>query len=115
MNTPLMLATLLALAGTPALAASHAQGDAHDHGAHAQPADAGEEFIDAEVRAVDRDKARLTLKHGPIPKHEMAAMTMAFRVADPALLEGLAAGDKVRFSVDKVNGRLVVTRIMKAP
>lgn len=115
MNIPLMLGTLLALAGTPALAASHAHDDAHDHGAHAQPADAGEEFIDAEVRAVDRDKGRLTLKHGPIPRHEMAAMTMAFRVADPALLEGLAAGDKVRFAVDMVNGRLVVTRIMKAP
>ncbi len=115
MKITLMLAALVSVAGTPVLAASHEHGDAHGHAAVAQAATASDELIDAEVRAIDRDNGKLTLRHGPIAKYEMAAMTMAFRVADPALLSGLAAGDKVRFMVDKVNGRLVVTRIVKAP
>lgn len=110
MKITLLLGTLLALAAAPSLAASHEHGDAHEHGAPA-----AEELVDAEVRAVDRDNGKLTLRHGPITKYEMAGMTMVFRVADPALLSGLAVGDKVRFAVDKVSGRLVVTRIVKAP
>ncbi len=110
-TTSAIFGILLAMSGTPALAASHDH--AHEHGAPA--AAASDEFIDAEVRAVDRDNGKLTLKHGPIPRYEMAAMTMAFRVADPALLSGLAAGDRVRFTLDKVNGRLVVVRIAKVP
>lgn len=109
------LGAWLALAGAPAQAASHEHSGAHEHGAPGQPAGAAEEFIDAEVRAIDRDNGKLTLKHGPIPRYEMAAMTMVFRVADPALLSGLSTGDKVRFTLDKVNGRLVVSRIVKAP
>ena len=109
------LGAWLALAAAPALAASHEHSGAHEHGAPGQPAGAAEEFIDAEVRAIDRDNGKLTLKHGPIPRYEMAAMTMAFRVADPSLLSGLSTGDKVRFTLDKVNGRLVVSRIVKAP
>ena len=112
MKLAAVLGAWLALAAAPALADSHEHSGAHEHG---QPAGAAEEFIDAEVRAIDRDNGKLTLKHGPIPRYEMAAMTMAFRVADPALLSGLSAGDKVRFTLDKVNGRLVVSRIVKAP
>lgn len=117
MKITLTLGTLLALAGTPALAASHEHGNAHDHehAAPSQPASVNEELIDGEVRAVDRDNGKLTLRHGPITQYDMAAMTMVFRVADPALLSGLAAGDKLRFAVDKVNGKLVITKIVKAP
>lgn len=117
MKTTLILGTLLTLAASPGFAASHEDKHEHkhEHPASAEPAAAGEEFIDAEVRAIDRDNAKVTLKHGPLVRYEMAAMTMAFRVADPALLSGLAAGDKVRFTVDKVNGRLVITQIVKAP
>ena len=41
----------------------------------------------------------------------MTAMTMVFRVKDPAMLDGVKAGDKVRFKADKVNGALTVTDI----
>ncbi len=113
MKTSVILGLVLALSGSPVLAASHEH--SHEHGAPSQSAGASEALIDGEVRAIDRDNGKLTLKHGPIPEYDMAAMTMAFRVADPALLSGVAAGDKVRFTVDKVNGRLVVTRIVKTP
>ena len=45
----------------------------------------------------------------------MPAMTMAWRVADPRLLDGLAVGDRVRFTAAKGNGSYVVTNLSKAP
>jgi len=41
-------------------------------------------------------------------------MTMVFRVSDPAMLDQVKTGDKVRFTADKVNGQFTVTRIEPA-
>ena len=41
----------------------------------------------------------------------MPGMTMVFRVQEPALLEPLRAGDKVRFRAEQIRGAYVVTRI----
>jgi Cu(I)/Ag(I) efflux system protein CusF len=41
----------------------------------------------------------------------MPGMTMVFRVAAPGMLEGLKAGDKVRFTANRVNGAFTVTAI----
>lgn len=71
-------------------------------------------MAEGEVRKVDRAQARLTLRHGPIPNLDMAPMTMVFRVADPALLEGLKEGDKVKFGAERVNGLITVTTIERA-
>ena len=38
---------------------------------------------------------------------------MVFRVQDPALLQGMKAGDKVQFQADRVNGQISVVRIQK--
>ena len=70
--------------------------------------------VNGEVRKVDREQHKLTLKHGPIPNLDMPGMTMVFRLADPKLLDGLKEGDKVRFTVDKVDGALTVTAIQVA-
>ncbi len=69
--------------------------------------------VDAEVRKVDTAQGRLTLKHGEIKKLEMPPMTMVFRVADKAMLEGLKPGDKVKVEVDKVDGQYTVTQLAK--
>ncbi|HKX43219.1 MAG TPA: copper-binding protein [Burkholderiaceae bacterium] len=66
---------------------------------------------DGEVRKIDKDAGKLTLKHGPIANLEMPGMTMVFRVADPKMLEGLKEGDRVRFSADRVNGAITITAI----
>jgi len=68
-------------------------------------------MTDGEVRKVDRDAGKLTLRHGPIANLEMPAMTMVFRVVDPKMLDGLKDGDKVRFSAERVNGAITVTAI----
>jgi len=78
--------------------------------AWAQPA-----ATDGEVTKIDRVQIRLTLKHGEIKALDMPAMTMAWRVADPKLLDGLAVGDRVRFTAAKVNGNYTVTSLSKAP
>jgi Cu(I)/Ag(I) efflux system membrane fusion protein len=39
----------------------------------------------------------ITLSHGPVPQIGLPAMTMAFRLANPALARGLNVGDRVAF------------------
>ena len=58
---------------------------------------------------------KVTLKHGPIKNLDMEGMTMVFRVADPAMLDKVKAGDKVEFEADRVNGAITVTKIGKGP
>lgn len=72
-------------------------------------------MTDGEVRKVDQDQGKLTLRHGPIRNLDMPGMTMVFRVADPAMLEGLKDGDKVRFSADRLNGVITITALESAP
>jgi Cu/Ag efflux protein CusF len=67
--------------------------------------------VDGEVRKIDKDASKITLKHGPIPNLDMPGMTMVFRVQDPAMLDAVKTGDKVRFSADKVGGALTITQM----
>ncbi len=68
-------------------------------------------MADGEVRKVDREQGKVTLKHGPIATLDMPGMTMVFKVADPKMLDNLKQGDKVKFVADKVNGAITVTAI----
>ena len=71
--------------------------------------------VNAEVRRVDAANGKVTLKHGDIPNLDMPPMTMVFQVRDPAQLAPLKAGDKVRFTADKVNGAYTVIDLQPAP
>jgi protein SCO1/2 len=51
--------------------------------------------LTGEVIRVKADRTEITIKHGDI-KGFMPAMTMPFPIKNPALLEGLAAGDLVK-------------------
>lgn len=84
-----------------------------DHAMHHAPVvDAAQgPASEGEVRKIDPAQGKITLRHGPIVNLDMPAMTMVFRVADPALLEGVQAGDKVRFAADNVQGVLTVTAL----
>ena len=72
-----------------------------------QPAAAAE----GEVRRINPRTQEITLRHGPIPHLDMGPMTMAFPVKDPAMLEQVKPGDKVRFIAEKVGDEAVITRI----
>ena len=41
----------------------------------------------------------------------MPAHTMVFQVKDPAMVEQVKVGDKVRFSAEKLGGAFTVTQI----
>jgi Cu/Ag efflux protein CusF len=73
----------------------------------------GAPFTLADVRKVDVDANKITLKHGPIIPLDMPAMTMVFQVRNPALLLGIQAGDRVSFTAEQLQGAYVVTGLQK--
>lgn len=68
-------------------------------------------MIPGEVKKIQKDTGKITLKHGPMKDLNMPAMTMVFRVKDPAMLSNLNVGEQVNFVAVKANGALVVTAI----
>ncbi len=72
-------------------------------------------YADGEVRKVDRDNKKLTIRHGEIKNLDMPPMTMVFGVSPPSLMDKVRTGDKIRFkAVDQGGGNLVVTEIQPA-
>jgi Cu/Ag efflux protein CusF len=85
-------------------------------GSAAMPAKAmaSKDMAEAEVRKVDKEAKKVTLKHGPIKNLDMPGMTMVFQVKDAALLDKLSAGDKIRFTAEQQQGAYVLTGVEKA-
>jgi Cu(I)/Ag(I) efflux system protein CusF len=108
LNLSLTLLLITAALATPA----YAQHNAADHSAHkAAPATATATLSDGEIRKVDRDAQKITIRHGPITNLNMPPMTMVFQVKDPALLDRAKTGDKVKFSAEQSGGAYIVNRI----
>jgi uncharacterized cupredoxin-like copper-binding protein len=80
-------------------------------GTKTEAATALSDMADGEVRKVDRDAKKITLRHGELKALDMPPMTMVFQVSDPALLDSVKVGDKVKFKAEKIGGALVVTAI----
>ena len=93
---------ILALAAALPAAASHAPN-------HAARNDSP--FVAGEVKRIDKEGGKITLKHEAIPNLGMDGMTMVFRVQEAAMLDKVKAGDKVRFKADHVKGAFTVTEI----
>jgi Cu/Ag efflux protein CusF len=66
-----------------------------------------------EIKKVDAAAGKLTIKHGPLENLGMEAMTMVFKVKDPAMLSQVKVGDKIDFVAEEVNGALTVTKLQK--
>jgi Cu(I)/Ag(I) efflux system periplasmic protein CusF len=98
-----------------AASVAHAQGaQSVDRAArHVAPAaGATQELLsEGEVRKVNREAGKITLRHGPLANLDMPAMTMVFTATDPKLLDGLKEGDKVRFTAGLKDGTYLVTAI----
>ncbi len=71
-------------------------------------------MTEGEVRKIDKEAKKITLKHGDIKNLDMPGMTMVFQVKDAALLDKVKAGDKVMFTAEKADGAIVVTAIEAA-
>ena len=76
---------------------------------------AQQRLIDGQVTKVDQSAAKITIKHGPIPKLDMdIGMTMNFAIADPKMLSAVKAGGRIKFDAERVNGQFTVTKLQKA-
>ncbi len=104
--TSLSLSALLLAAGATQ-AASHAESSKPV----APSTQAAADTTEGEVRKVDMDAKKLTIKHGELKNLGMPGMTMVFQVKDPAMLDKVKPGDKVRFTVEKTGGAFTVTSL----
>ena len=92
-----------------------AQKPADDHSAHHAGTKAQSTALsEGEIRKVDKDAKKVTIKHGPLTNLDMPPMTMVFQVKDPAMLGQVKAGDKVRFTAEKIGGQYTVTTLEPA-
>lgn len=66
-----------------------------------------------QVTKIDEPAGKITLKHEAIKNLDMGAMSMVFRVTDPAMLKTVKVGDQVTFEADRINGAITVTNIKK--
>lgn len=100
----LVLAALLAAPALPALA---------QHAGHSMPMAANTKGTgEGEIRRIDAENKRVSIKHGPITGTlEMGPMSMVFTVKDAKLLAKLKAGDKVKFTVEQQGEALVITQL----
>ena len=74
-----------------------------------------QELAHGEIRKVDKKAKTVTIKHGPIAAIDMPPMTMVFQVKDPAMLNQVKKGDKVRFQAEMAaGGKTVVTKFEAA-
>ncbi|MGY3235717.1 Cu/Ag efflux protein CusF [Bradyrhizobium sp. USDA 4448] len=71
--------------------------------------------ISGEVKKIDQNAGKITLKHGAAKSLGMdEPMTMVYRVKDPALLKQVKVGDKVSFEAEEEASGYTVTKLQKA-
>lgn len=98
---PLVLAALL-------LALALAQPPARAHQAGEPPI---VRMARGHVVAVDAARRLVVLKHEEIPSLGMPEMQMEYVVPEDGAFPDVAAGDRVRFAVVRIDGRHLVTRV----
>lgn len=109
MMRPVFAALIVALLAPVA----HANEAHHTKGA-AQDATQSGAISEGEVRRVDKDAKKITLRHGPLANLDMPGMTMVFQVKDPAMVDQVKVGDKVRFRAEKVGAAFTITELEPA-
>lgn len=68
-------------------------------------------MTEGEVKKVDLETGKITIKHGVIKHLDMPGMTMVFTAKSKSLLTEIKSGDKVKFMVINEGGKMVVTDI----
>ena len=105
--------TLLAV-GTLAAPSAHAVSHQTAQPPQAAATATAATMAEGEVRKVDKDAGKITLRHGEIKHLEMPPMTMVFRVKDTAMLDQVKAGDAIQFKAEMVGGNYTVTELKPA-
>lgn len=108
--TAMLAGTVSAQTAMPSGSDATTMGDAKKE----TPSAASTDMAEGEIRKIDMESKKITIKHGEIKNLDMPGMIMVFQVKDPALLEKAKVGEKVRFKAEKVGGAIVVIDIQPA-
>ena len=108
------LATSAILTSTGLLAQPAMEMSGMNHQSMNMGTSMGMDMSSGEVKKIDKETQKITLKHGEIKNMDMPGMTMVFKILDPALLDKVKVADKVNFTAEKIDGALVVTAIETA-
>ncbi|MGE4451443.1 copper-binding protein [Castellaniella sp.] len=65
-----------------------------------------------EVVRVNAPAGKIAIRHGAIDKLDLPAMTLVYHV-DPALLAGIAVGDRVEFTAERTGGQYRIVELKK--
>lgn len=103
-------AILFGLVLVPVMPAVAGQHD-HDGPAMGQGQAMDPAWADGTVKKVNADAGKVTISHGPLTSLDMPAMTMVFRISDPAMLDQMKPGNRIRFVVERLGGALTVTAL----
>jgi Cu(I)/Ag(I) efflux system membrane fusion protein len=77
------------------------------------PIGASASLHEADGQIVGISDKEITLAHNPFNTLGMPGMTMTFPFANPVVVKGLKAGDKVRIAVSQTDDGLLVERLVK--
>lgn len=112
MKASLTILLLASILGLPAHAATSGHDPHAGHGGMHSATESG--MVDGVVKKIDKAGGKVTVAHGPLTNLNMPAMTMVFRVKEPAWLDLMQAGGKIRFVADSINGTLTIVRFEAA-
>lgn len=101
----------LAFATTMLVAAPFSLHAASPPDAPVSASESAAQISEGEIRKVNKDAKKITIKHGELKNLDMPPMTMVFQVQDPSMLDKVKPGDKVNFVAEKVGGQFTVTQI----
>ena len=73
-----------------------------------------QDLTDGEIKKVDLEAGKVTIKHGEIKHLEMPSMTMVFTAKNKNLLTDIKVGEKIKFMVISEGGKMIVTDIQPA-
>lgn len=77
-------------------------------------ADGDHPMTEGVIKKINTKTGKVTIKHGPIENLDMPPMSMVFGVQDVAMLQGLAAGDNVKFYVVDKDGKMIIDELEAA-
>lgn len=101
---------LLLILMTPMIAFSHGD-EMHVDDAQDQAVQAGTSatvaMSEGEIRRINKETGKVTIKHGPLQNLNMPAMTMLFVMQPSTMIDQIKEGDKIKFVADKIDGEFV--------
>ena len=104
---------LLAAACSPPAAQDAAKTDDMNMAEATTPAPAGAIAGVGTVTAVNAAAGTISLDHEPIAAISWPAMSMQFTAENPAILQGIAVGDRVSFEIRSATETSVITSVQK--